>query len=260
MNNLIPNLIVFIMLISMDNDIIKRSKNLKKEKSTKNIEKKWDDITDFIFLISIITVMVIISNITSNLNRSGIIFILFFIIAYILTVYLAIKNKNYAIKKINDKLEQSKKKSLEELREFAINQMYDIVSKLHYVELDKIKEFISTYKNLFEMATTEAELIRYIAKCNACLKLLFDMDDLLRESIERKKADNKKTKKSNTKYSYTVEGALKLFKLDKNASKEEIKAAYRRLVKIHHPDRGGIQDNFIKLNNAYEVLKEYYNI
>ena len=43
-------------------------------------------------------------------------------------------------------------------------------------------------------------------------------------------------------------------------SKEEVKAAYRRLVKIHHPDRGGIQDNFIKLNNAYEVLKEYYNI
>lgn len=256
MNNLIPNLIVFIMLISMDNDIIKRSKNLKKEKSTKNIEKKWDDITNFIFIISIMTIEIIIF----NLNRSGIIFILLSIIAYILTVYLAIKNKNDAIKKINDWLEQSEKKSLEELKEFAINQMYDIVSKLHYVELDKIKEFISIYKNLFEMATTKAELDRYIIKANACLELLFDRDDLLRESIERKKADNKKTKKSNTKYSYTVEGALKLFKLDKNASKEEIKAAYRKLVKIHHPDRGGIQDNFIKLNNAYEVLKEYYNI
>lgn len=256
MNNLIPNLIVFIILISMDNDIIRRSKNLKKEKSIKDMEKKWGDITDFIFLISIITVMVIIF----NLNRSGIIFILLFIIAYILTVYLAIKNKNYAIKKINDRLEQSEKKSLEEFKEFAINQMYDIVSKLRYVELDKIKEFISTYKNLFEMATTEAELTRYITKANACLELLFDMDDLLRENIERKKSDNKKTKKSNTKYSYTVEGALKLFKLNKNASKEEVKAAYRRLVKIHHPDRGGIQDNFIKLNNAYEVLKEYYNI
>lgn len=256
MSNLVFNLIAFIILIFLDNNIIKRSKNLKKEKSIKNIEKKWDDTTDFIFLISIITVIVIIS----NLNRSGIFFILLSIIMYVLTVYLAIKNKDYAIKEINDWLEQSEKKSLEELKEFAINQMYDIVSKLHYVELDKIKEFISTYKNLFEMATTEAELTRYIIKANACLELLFDMDDLLRESIERKKADNKKTKKSNTKYSYTVEGALKLFKLDKNASKEEIKAAYRRLVKIHHPDRGGIQDNFIKLNNAYEVLKEYYNI
>ena len=110
MSNLVFNLIAFIILIFLDNNIIKRSKNLKKEKSIKNIEKKWDDTTDFIFLISIITVMVIISNITSNLNRSGIIFILFFIIIYILTVYLAIKNKNDVIKKINDKLEQSKKK------------------------------------------------------------------------------------------------------------------------------------------------------
>ena len=258
MSNLIFNLIEFIILIFLDNNIIKRSKNLKKEKSIKNIEKKWDDITDFIFLISIITVIVIIS----NLNRSGIFFILLSIIMYVLTVYLAIKNKDYAIKEINDKLwmMNDELKQLEKLKEIAIKQIYDIVSELHYVELDKIKEFTYIYKNLFEIATTKAELDRYITKANACLELLFDRDDLLRESIERKKADNKKTKKSNTKYSYTVEGALKLFKLDKNASKEEIKAAYRRLVKIHHPDKGGIQDNFIKLNNAYEVLKEYYNI
>ena len=222
MSNLIFNLIAFIILIFLDNNIIKRSKNLKKEKSIKNIEKKWDDITDFIFLISIITVMVIISNITSNLNRSGIFFILLSIIMYILTVYLAIKNKDYAIKEINDWLEQSEKKSLEKLKEIAIKQIYDIVSELHYVELDKIKEFTYIYKNLFEIATTKAELDRYIIKANACLELLFDRDDLLRESIERKKADNKKTKKSNTKYSYTVEGALKLFKLDKNASKFKI--------------------------------------
>lgn len=251
MSNLIFNLIEFIILIFLDNNIIKRSKNLKKEKSIKNIEKKWDDITDFIFLISIITVIVIIS----NLNRSGIFFILLSIIMYVLTVYLAIKNKDYAIKEINDWLKQSEKKSLEKLKKIAIKQLYDIASKLHYVELDKIKEFTCTYKNLFEKATTKAELDRYIMQANDNLEVLFDMDDLLRE-----KAKRKKTKKSNTKYSYTVEGALKLFKLDKNASKEEVKAAYRRLVKIHHPDRGGIQDNFIKLNNAYEVLKEYYNI
>ena len=255
MSNLIFNLIEFIILIFLDNNIIKRSKNLKKEKSIKNIEKKWDDITDFIFLIFIITVMVIIS----NLNRSGIIFILFFIITYILTVYLAIKNKNYAIKKVDEDLKQleKEKSSLEKLKKIAIKQMYDIASKLHYVELDKIKEFTYTYKNLFEIATTKAELIKYVMRANDNLEVLFDMDDLLREKVERKKTNNKK---SNTKYSYTIEGALKLFKLDKNASKEEVKVAYRRLVKIHHPDRGGIQDNFIKLNNAYEVLKEYYNI
>ena len=50
MSNLVFNLIAFIILIFLDNNIIKRSKNLKKEKSIKNIEKKWDDITDFIFV------------------------------------------------------------------------------------------------------------------------------------------------------------------------------------------------------------------
>ena len=40
MSNLVFNLIAFIILIFLDNNIIKRSKNLKKEKSIKNIEKK----------------------------------------------------------------------------------------------------------------------------------------------------------------------------------------------------------------------------
>ena len=79
MSNLIFNLIEFIILIFLDNNIIKRSKNLKKEKSIKNIEKQWDDITDVIFLISIITVIVRIS----NLNRAGIVFIVLSIIMYV---------------------------------------------------------------------------------------------------------------------------------------------------------------------------------
>ena len=70
---------------------------------------------------------------------------------------------------------------------------------------------------------------------------------------------------SNENYTYAYADAIDFISRMDLANgvyftKEEIKAAYRRLVKIHHPDRGGIQDNFIKLNNAYEVLKEYYNI
>lgn len=38
------------------------------------------------------------------------------------------------------------------------------------------------------------------------------------------------------------------------ASKEEIKAAYRRLVKIHHPDRGGDSNTFMRIQSAYEAL------
>lgn len=39
-----------------------------------------------------------------------------------------------------------------------------------------------------------------------------------------------------------------------NATQVEIKAAYKKLVMIHHPDRGGNSENFIRLQTAYEEL------
>ena len=40
------------------------------------------------------------------------------------------------------------------------------------------------------------------------------------------------------------------------ASPAEIKAAYRALVKRHHPDAGGDVDRILALNAAWEVLRE----
>ena len=40
----------------------------------------------------------------------------------------------------------------------------------------------------------------------------------------------------------------------RNASPEEIKKSYKRLSMKHHPDRGGNNDDFIKVQQAYEVL------
>jgi molecular chaperone DnaJ len=40
----------------------------------------------------------------------------------------------------------------------------------------------------------------------------------------------------------------------RSASAEEIKAAYRALVKQHHPDAGGDQHTILALNAAWEVL------
>ncbi len=42
----------------------------------------------------------------------------------------------------------------------------------------------------------------------------------------------------------------------KNASADEIKKAFRRLAVEHHPDRGGSEDKFKEVNEAYEVLKD----
>ncbi len=45
--------------------------------------------------------------------------------------------------------------------------------------------------------------------------------------------------------------------IDKSASQEDIKKAFRKLAKIHHPDKhGGDDSEFKKINEAYEVLSD----
>lgn len=42
--------------------------------------------------------------------------------------------------------------------------------------------------------------------------------------------------------------------VNKNASQEEIKKAYRKLALKYHPDRGGDQSKFKEINEAYQIL------
>ena len=44
--------------------------------------------------------------------------------------------------------------------------------------------------------------------------------------------------------------------LKKNATKEEIKSSYRRLVKLHHPDAGGDTGRFLSIQDAWETLND----
>jgi molecular chaperone DnaJ len=44
--------------------------------------------------------------------------------------------------------------------------------------------------------------------------------------------------------------------IEKNASAEEVKAAFRRLALEHHPDKGGSAEKFKEANEAYQVLSD----
>jgi len=46
----------------------------------------------------------------------------------------------------------------------------------------------------------------------------------------------------------------KILGLTKGATADEIKRAYRRLAQEHHPDKGGNQEKFKEINEAYQVL------
>lgn len=48
----------------------------------------------------------------------------------------------------------------------------------------------------------------------------------------------------------------KILGVDRQASDAEIKQAYRRLAMQHHPDRGGTQEKFQQIQQAYDTLSD----
>lgn len=54
----------------------------------------------------------------------------------------------------------------------------------------------------------------------------------------------------------TQENFYSILGVGENATQDEIKKAYRDKSKIHHPDRGGSEDEFKKINEAYSILSD----
>ncbi len=48
--------------------------------------------------------------------------------------------------------------------------------------------------------------------------------------------------------------AMKLLGLQENFTTKDLKTAYRKLARIHHPDVGGTEENFKRLNKAYQYI------
>lgn len=62
----------------------------------------------------------------------------------------------------------------------------------------------------------------------------------------------------------TQSSLYKILEVDREASQEEIRRAYRRLAKICHPDAGGGEEQFYEISHAYRILvdpdsRKYYD-
>ena len=53
-----------------------------------------------------------------------------------------------------------------------------------------------------------------------------------------------------------IKDPYQILKIHPSAKLEEIKKAYRKLVKIHHPDKGGDAAVMLEVNSAWEILKK----
>ncbi len=53
-----------------------------------------------------------------------------------------------------------------------------------------------------------------------------------------------------------IKDPYQILKVHPSSKLEEIKKAYRKLVKIHHPDKGGDSAVMLEINSAWEILKK----
>jgi DnaJ like chaperone protein len=92
---------------------------------------------------------------------------------------------------------------------------------------------------------------------------MFEQTRDRQKEYEQKKAENQfhTTRKTNLDLNYKILG------LESNATFEEVKKAYRKLAKMHHPDKfmhenpdryRMAEEHFIKIQQAYEAIENKY--
>lgn len=53
-----------------------------------------------------------------------------------------------------------------------------------------------------------------------------------------------------------MDNLYEILGIEQNANKEDIKKAYKKKALVHHPDRGGDEEEFKKVAKAYEILSD----
>lgn len=86
-----------------------------------------------------------------------------------------------------------------------------------------------------------------------------NLNDFKNEWIKNKSNKQKGSSKNNTNTnnSSSYKEAVKILHITEPFTKDDIKMARKKLIKIHHPDVGGTPEMCNKINEAYELLLNY---
>ncbi|HNF24512.1 MAG TPA: DNA-J related domain-containing protein [Leptospiraceae bacterium] len=111
---------------------------------------------------------------------------------------------------------------------------------VHYLKIQ-----LSEKREIFTDAVAEHDPLReyYINLDNLHGTSEKDVNDMLDSFWKKFSAFNRK------------KDALDILGLDESAREEEIKSRYRELVKLHHPDKGGSEIDFHRIQEAMSILK-----
>jgi len=120
-----------------------------------------------------------------------------------------------------------------------------------------LKEICRINKQLFGLTShLHGYMVRYLV-------MFFDndyADTLLLDEMERAFRFRHRFVKQPPPKPFSASKARSLFKISKAEfkllSKRGLRKIYRRLARKHHPDRGGSHDQFVEINNAYQILVE----
>lgn len=113
-----------------------------------------------------------------------------------------------------------------------------------YKKFDEI-QFMYSYQDIEDPLTFQPkDFIDNILKEISACQILFN------------EKQSWKPEQKLTKLSLNRQKALAILGLDEEATPETIKKTYKKLALIHHPDKGGSEEIFKILNNAYAFLIE----
>lgn len=124
-----------------------------------------------------------------------------------------------------------------------------------------LKEYLlNSLRNSLKICNNFSELQIIQVTYNSRINSLLLKEALYCGNTNKNTNQNRYKHSSKNKPNNKVSECLKILGLTTANTKEDVKKRYKLLAKKHHPDLGGNKETFVKINNAYTYIKDYFNI